>query len=51
LGLTNPELTYKPWAIFITKPKAKSGNYQKRESPMLHMLKLKHLKTQDWNLC
>jgi len=25
---------------FITKPKAKSGNYQ-RERPMLHMLKLK----------
>jgi len=27
-------------ALFITKPKAKSGNYQ-RERPMLHMLKLK----------
>ena len=26
--------------IFITKPKAESGNYQ-RERPMLHMLKLK----------
>jgi len=26
--------------MFITKPKAESGNYQ-RERPMLHMLKLK----------
>ena len=26
--------------LVITKPKAKSGNYQ-RERPMLHMLKLK----------
>ena len=28
------------YMYFITKPKAKSGNYQ-RERPMLHMLKLK----------
>jgi len=31
---------HSPKTTFITKPKAKSGNYQ-RERPMLHMLKLK----------
>jgi len=30
----------KSMLLFITKPKAESGNYQ-RERPMLHMLKLK----------
>ena len=36
--------------LFITKPKAESGNYQ-RERPMLHMLKLKSPENARWNLC
>ena len=39
-GIRAPPLGHIQSYIFITKPKAESGNYQ-RERPMLHMLKLK----------